>query len=662
MEKSYLLSFFVLFLPFWVKASNRFTLPEKGETCQTVPVNVDISNDYSFSPFLLDKTNKTIAGLSIDGSFTRLNKHYLIRILLKDVEGKEYLIMESYREINDDYSGDFVNYCEETSYLDNIQPDSIRIIVRGARLQLTNIHFINSKSKESRSSFSLQSAKKESRKAQVEEIVKRINRYNISHNKLWRAGVTGISLKNYEDKKRILNLGDEQLTGGIEYYVDGIFEIGELEDAITTRTASASSFVESFDWRWQHGRNWITPNKNQGNSGYCSAFTAVAVTEAMTRLYYNRLVDIDLSEQEAACCNGSFNPWKGMTLSAPLEYIKNHGVCDEQAYPFVNSPSAANCRSSEISPNELVSIRNYFEVERSENAMKEALIKNGPLSSSVKYWGYTNVPDSLYYRHHAMAIVGFGQLHVGDTIYHWIEDNGYGNGDFTVQEGDPHIGMTYWIYKNSYGEDLDSARHGYRYIIHYNYNESIGSSYYIQPLITSMKLTDNDIVCEDSDGDGYYFWGLGQKPSWVPNWVPDIRDGDDSSSSLGQMYLSAPYTIGEKEYLFPNSIPPLLIQGDTTFDIRKSLYSHIVIAPNATLNIQNTLNLFGRVTITIESGGELNIDGGVITNANIDLAVGGKLTIKNGGKLVMRTNTDFLTPKGALVEIESGSICRSNDY
>lgn len=46
---------------------------------------------------------------------------------------------------------------------------------------------------------------------------------------------------------------------------------------------------------------------------------------------------------------------------------------------------------------------------------------------------------------------------------------------------------------------------------------------------------------------------------------------------------------------------------------------------------------------------------------HIDLSVGGKLTIKNGGKLVMRTGTDFEAPIGASVEIESGTICKSND-
>ena len=81
-----------------------------------------------------------------------------------------------------------------------------------------------------------------------------------------------------------------------------------------------------------------------------------------------------------------------------------------------------------------------------------------------------------------------------------------------------------------------------------------------------------------------------------------------------------------------------------------------------TLTVKNIMNLFGRVTVTIESAGELVIDGGVITNANINFAAGGKMTIKNGGKLVMRTNTDFVVPVGAMTDIGNGLICKSNDF
>ena len=51
-----------------------------------------------------------------------------------------------------------------------------------------------------------------------------------------------------------------------------------------------------------------------------------------------------------------------------------------------------------------------------------------------------------------------------------------------------------------------------------------------------------------------------------------------------------------------------------------------------------------------------------MTNTAINLAQGSQLRITNGGKLVMRTNTDFEAPSGAVVEIEQGEIIGSNDF
>ena len=632
---------------------------EKGEL-KTIERVFKTSKSMSL-PFQSERT--AIGGLAITGSVMKYSNDYLVRILLVDKENNEHLVMESYEALNDKSEFSFDGYCEETALLNAVYPDSIKIYVWNAAVTINNIKYrITSEPPLDVKAF--EDNAKVIRKMQVVQKVNRINDFNRARKKLWRAGITDLSMRSFEEKKRIMGLPDNASTGGLEFYVEGIFEIGELEDAIDSRNmrSSTSSFVDSFDWRIQHSKNWITPNRHQGDSGYCSAFTAVAVTEAMTRLYYNQLLDIDLSEQEAACCNGSINPWKGMKVAAPLKYIRDSGVCDETAYPFVNSPSAADCRSSEVTPNELISIDGYVEVDRSEESMKEALIKHGPLASAIYFWGYKNVPNSTYTKDHAMAIVGYGQLHVGDTIYHWADSVAYLDGAFTVKEGDPHVGMTYWIYKNSYGNDGDTALNGYKHIIHYNYSASTHSTYYILPHITSMNYTDNDIICEDSDGDGYYFWGIGDKPSWCPDWVPNTKDGDDSSYLKGKLYLEAPNTIGDLEYLNPYNISTLQITENTTYNTRQSVYTNIRIFSNATLTTKDILNLFGRVTITIESGGELVIDGGVITNADIDLVAGGKLTIKNGGKLVMRTNTDFEAPIGALVEIESGGICRSNDF
>lgn len=57
--------------------------------------------------------------------------------------------------------------------------------------------------------------------------------------------------------------------------------------------------------------------------------------------------------------------------------------------------------------------------------------------------------------------------------------------------------------------------------------------YKISGSVFSQVLNDNDIVCSDDDEDGYYFWGVGPKPSNCPSWIPNEPDGDDSDSCLG---------------------------------------------------------------------------------------------------------------------------------
>lgn len=74
------------------------------------------------------------------------------------------------------------------------------------------------------------------------------------------------------------------------------------------------------------------------------------------------------------------------------------------------------------------------------------------------------------------------------------------------------------------------------------------------------------------------------------------------------------------------------------------------------------MSVFGRVTIDISSGGQLVIDGGAVSNANITMASDSQLKIINEGKLIMRTNTNFEAPLGAIVDIQYGEIIRSDDF
>ena len=627
-----------------INAENFFTLHSSSKPHTTYPVKSLFSTSKIISS---DFRGQCITGLAISGTIRKESPDFLVRILLKDMSGKEYLILESYKENSPEGDISVENYCEETSILDNVIADSIKIIVRGAFFYLNKVTVTNDNLLQ-RGSSELVSQSKRMKSKQVEAITDRINKYNRAHNKLWIAGKTPLSLKSYEDKKRILGLTDEASTGGLEYYIDGIIEVGERHTDGVIRTNN-SPYIDSFDWRNRHGKNWITPNKNQGNSGFCFYFAAVGCAEAMTNLYYNRKLDLDLSEQELACCSNNPNPWNGANISrmtSAMNYLCSHGICDEQAYPFVNDSAESRiCRSGEIIPNEQIIVNGYSQIQQSdlsEESLKHALINHGPLISCVK-----GLP-SIY---HGMTLVGFTRLEVGDTIYHYIKENHYLDGEFTVSENDPRIGMTVFIYKNSYGDQEDEARGGYWYVIHYDYSFSAYPTFYCNPSITSMNYTVNDIIYEDADGDGYYFWGIGTKPTSCPSWVPDTPDGDDSDYMKGPMDQ-----YGHLQDLSDASSQYEIIYGDSMYCSYKYVYNNIIVESGAKLTVTNILSLYPLCKIIVRGNGELIIDGGSICNAEIDLENGSKLTVKNNGTIKLFKGKNFSAPQGAIVKIESGKI------
>ena len=458
--------------------------------------------------------------------------------------------------------------------------------------------------------------------------------------------------KTFEEKKTMFG-GELPLLHGFDYYAGGIFVMpGALESTgnANARSATTNTYVSNWDWRTRHGKNWMTEVRDQGDCNSCWAFSAIASLEAYINLYYNDTINYDLSEEDIISCTGYGCNKKA--VNDAYNYIITHGVVDEVCFHYTAALEDTTTKCS--NPYERVKMKSYDEivyyVDSTISAVKQAIFKN-PLIITVNQW------------QHAMVMAGYKTIAHGDTIYF----GSHQQRDSVVIDSTQHqslIGRTAWLLKNSWGTSWGIR--GYCYLVFdFATPPQVSAALVSTPTgaITCLKKNDTNIVVSDADGDGYYFWGLHEnKPSWCPGWIPSIKDGDDSNHTKGKLYLETPHIIGDLETLNPDGNNTLQITGNTTYNTRQSQNTHIRINPNASLTVQNILNLFGRVTITIESGGELVIDGGVVTNANIAFSTGGKLKIKNGGKLVMRTNTDFEAPIGALVEIEDGIICKSNDF
>lgn len=638
----------LLYLIFFI-CSIKAIASDYQQDSNRIPANI-VVEENSFYSGILPNIPEVVYGLTIDGKITIFQDDYLVRVLVVEKDGTEHLVMESYKEIHGLVPTEFEDLSEETYITNGQQLDSIKIYTCGAKLQINGMRFIpelkvnNTNTKKNRETLA-----KGHRAEIIKRNIERINEYNETHHLLWRADKTWLSQQDYETRKKILGIKDCFSTRGIEYYAGGIIEIDETEPIVQSLRTDTLC-VDEFDWRNRHGKNWMTHVKNQGNSNCCYLFACVGAVEALTNIYFNQKLDMNLSEQELTSCSGLNFPYINGTPSdmneLPLNYLVNHGICDSLSYPFVNYPYQP-CLSGSITPNELVSISGYNEVNIDENEIKKAIINHGPLVSGIR---------SPVWMNHSMVLVGYGVLQAGDTIYHhlWYDfDNmTYVHDKYlTIDEDDPRIGRTYMIYKNSYGLMDSDSNQGYMYVIHNNYSTSLPRTFYLETPVSSMNYLDSDIVCEDLDGDGYFNWGIGPKPSHCPSWAANEPDGDDADYTKGPMnqygYIST---------INVDSAIPLIIISDRTYSTKKYLHGHCIIQGGAELTVLSEMQCYDGVKIIIKNNSTLRVKGGSIKNVHLIVEAGGHLIIEDGGEIVCNPSYPFEIPIGALLDVSHGLI------
>jgi hypothetical protein len=538
------------------------------------------------------------------------------RITIEDEFQNEYLVYEIYPLISKNKS-EFQKVGIETACLDNVLPIRMKIEVMHASILVDSIYYLMDSNGEMKLKLP------HYRRLQCEYIANTINTNLNKNYGTWCAGVTDIAKLSYEDKKTLFG-GKVPILYGIDYYKQGVFVMtdsqSEKENKLSLPTST--NFVSEWDWRDRHGKNWMSPIKNQSSCGSCWAFSPIGTFESYVNLYYNQLLNYDLSEQEVLSCSGAGNCADGGYINDAYNHIKSSGAILESCFPYLATD--APCSTECVNPNDRLFFEQFQSVARNEGSIKTALFKS-PISFGISSWN------------HFLVLVGYKQIQGGENYF--TSGRSY---TITLSSDDPLVGQTALLLKNSWGPSWGDNGYGYVAM-------SLSDAYGIYK-ITGSVLSNNDIICEDSDNDGYYFWGIGSKPNNCPMCCPDVPDGNDSDPTIGELDVYGnPIT-----YAFP--YPTITISTDTIWTTNQIQCGNIIVTNNATLTIATQLTMNPAAKLIVHNGGTLLVNGGEIINANIEVQNSAKLSLQNNGKLHLKHYGNLNIHLGAEANMECGKV------
>jgi xylem cysteine proteinase len=204
--------------------------------------------------------------------------------------------------------------------------------------------------------------------------------------------------------------------------------LNETRPVLGAEPPVGQALPESLDWVQLGG---VTEPVNQGSCNSCWTFATAGALEGAWFALTGKLVD--LSKGQLLDCTGDPYGCKyGGTLEAPYDTVaRQHGICTEESYVYTGEQGGCH-QSSCTTAIPLGAIQGYKAVmSNNEQALKEALVKTGPVAvgidasgDEVRFYsrGVLTAPcsDAL---NHAVLVVGYG---VEDPNPYWRLKNSWG--------------------------------------------------------------------------------------------------------------------------------------------------------------------------------------------------------------------------------------------
>lgn len=151
----------------------------------------------------------------MDGEIVLNNDTSLVRVILEDEYGIQYMIFEAYPLIFENHSFSFSHHCDETCFLNEIMPYSLKIQIIDATLKLDLLFYLtDSQENPAEQRF-------EAKRSIDANKIEMMNRLIPDYNMNWVAGDNSIVAMYYDQKRNMFGDGYNLL--GYEYYTGGCF-------------------------------------------------------------------------------------------------------------------------------------------------------------------------------------------------------------------------------------------------------------------------------------------------------------------------------------------------------------------------------------------------------------------------------------------------------